>query len=936
MVWVSNSLITKISKLEILTRIHSDHCPMRLTIHETKNPGKWRLNDLLLRTEEDIEKNKLNLKEYFHINMTPGIAIQTVWDASKAVMRGHFIRQNAWRNKLRNQKLKDLQEDITRREKNLKKSPKNQKLKKELDLLRLQKNNMEMEQLAKKLKFIKQDYFQNANKPGRWLSRKIGKRKQKQFITKINSDGRCYQTDKEILKQFENFYKTLYKKDQIKKVDIMQYLGGKNLQKITDEQRELLNKPVDEEEIKKAIRKMDPNKAPGPDGFSVTYYRTFEEELIPRLKKLINNILNEGKLPNTWTEANITVIHKEKTDPTNVKNYRPISLLNVDYKIFTNILAGRMKEFLGNCIKEEQTGFLPNRLLKDNVRTVIDIVEYYETNNEKEMALLAVDAEKAFDNINWDFFKLLMREIDLGFQFINAIQAIYEDQKATIWINGFKTEEIKINKGTRQGCPLSPLIFIFAMETLLETIREDPKLKGTRIRGSHYKIRAFADDLICIIEDPMEDIKKWLKVMEEYGNVAGFKINKNKSMMLTKNINKIDQEKLKTISGLQVTNKINYLGILITAKNSQLLKNNYEEKWAEIKRQLENWKNLKLSLLGRISVIKMNILPKMLYLFQNLPVLRNMSIFKKWEKDLTKFIWQGRKARIKYTNLIDDTKRGGLGMPDLKSYYEANALVWIKDWMTLKREKILTLEGHDLRVGWHAYHCYGKTKSEKNFGNHFIRSAIMKVWNKYKARLYPKNPLWLSPLEAGQRRLLGWEKWPTYKDILKQKDGKLEMKSQEEIKENFKSISWFQYRQLREYFNKDKKEGFMNKEIFWDRIMNSEKKWITKIYKKILKWQTEKEFVKECMTKWAINFKKTIRMDQWENLWNKKFKQMYSYDLKENWIKMFHRWYITPKKLGLINKSLQTTCWKCKKRTGIILPHVVDLWKSKEILERNT
>uniref|UniRef100_A0A803TW33 Reverse transcriptase domain-containing protein n=1 Tax=Anolis carolinensis TaxID=28377 RepID=A0A803TW33_ANOCA len=916
MVWASNCLSTKISKIEILTRIHSDHNPIKLIINDSKRIWRWKLNDVLFKSEEDINRNKELLKEYFQINDTGETSIQTIWDASKAVMRGHFIRQKSWMNKQKNQKLQKVQELIREMEDKLKKSPKQQEYKKKLEMLQVQKDSLELDQLAKKLKYIKQDHFQNANKPNRWLARKIGRKKQKRHISKIEEGGKSYWTDKDIINQFEKFYKDLYKNDQIKKEEIMKYLNKRNLQKISEKQRENLNKPINEQEIKTAIRKMDSNKAPGPDGFTAAYYKTFEQELIPYLIKLMNGILNQEKIPETWKEANITIIHKEGSDPVNVKNYRPISLLNIDYKIFTSILSERMKKFLMDLIKEEQTGFLPNRHLRDNVRIIIDIIEYYEANSQKEMALMAVDAEKAFDNINWDFFKILMKEIDIGYQFLNAIEAIYKEQTAKILINGSESKTIKIQKGTRQGCPLSPLIFIFAIEILLNVIREDPNLKGTKIRNLHYKIRAFADDLIFIIENPTEDIQKWIEKINDFGLVAGFKLNKKKSMILTKNMNKKEQEKLKEISGIQITNKINYLGINITAKNSQLLKNNYEEKWVVIKKNLEDWKTLKLSLLGRISVIKMNILPKMLFLFQNLPIIRNQTLFQKWKKDLSKFVWQGKRPRIKHSNLIDETKRGGLGMPDLRLYYEACALLYVKDWTTLKRESIINLEGHDLRTGWHAYLWYDKIKLEKNFCNHFIRSAVIKIWNKYKARIYPKTPLWISPLEACQRRLSGMEKWPLYKDIIVQVGGQPEMRTQEDIKVKFTNISWFQYRQLRESFNKDRKQGFMDKETFWDRIMTSEKKVITKLYRQLLEWATEEETVKECMTKWAVNFGRTIRMEQWETMWNRKMKQMYSYDLKENLIKMFYRWYITPQKLGYYYKNMNTACWKCKQHEG--------------------
>lgn len=141
-----------------------------------------------------------------------------------------------------------------------------------------------------------------------------------------------------------------------------------------------------------------------------------------------------------WQEAIISMIIKEEKECLNVKNFRPTSLLNIDYKIFVKVVAQRLKTFLKSYTGEDQVGFLPVWNIKDNLRTVLNILEYGDKQPGKKLVFFFLDAEKAFDNISWSFMKKVFREMRFGDKFVNASNSIYLNQSAAIGINNKLTE----------------------------------------------------------------------------------------------------------------------------------------------------------------------------------------------------------------------------------------------------------------------------------------------------------------------------------------------------------------------------------------------------------------------------------------------------------------------------------------------------------------
>lgn len=815
--------------------------------------------------------------------------------------------------------MEQIKEKELELQKNNKREKEKEELKNQIKLLQLQIKIELTEELDRNLKFIKQRNFEQANKPGKWLVYKLRKEKERKIISKIRDKNKELIYNEDIKRAFLDYYTRLYQKQQIPENKIDEYIKKCNLEKLTEEDKEFTNNEITIQEIKEAIKRLKTGKTPGNDGFTAEYYKKFQEYLIDPLKNLFNSILQGADIPQSWREANIVLIPKENQDPTECKNYRPISLLNNDYKIFAIILAERLKKILQKIINQDQNGFLPNRQIKENIRNVIDLIEYANVHNEKPIMLLFLDAEKAFDNVNWEFMFKVLENKNFGENFIKAIKAIYKIQKAKIIVNEEETQECKITKGTRQGCPISPLLFILVLEVLLEEIRKDQNIEGIKIKQDNYKLKAFADDLVITIQNPKKTIDKLISKLQEYGDLSGFKINIQKTKMINLNMKKEEKSQLEQITGFQNVKKLKYLGIQLTDNNLDLFKNNYDSLWKEIKKDLEKWVNLDLSLLGRIATIKMNILPRFLYLFQTIPIMIKDQIFMNWQKEITKFIWQKKKPRIKLKYLQDTKDRGGLALPDFKLYYETCALTWIKDWIKLENGKLLNLEGHDNRYGWHGYMWYNKSKIHKAFSNHIIRKSLLRIWNKYKQTLLPNLPLWVSTQEAFTRiENHNKKEYIRYKNLLKFDGINQKLKTREELENENIICHWFTYFQLKEQYKIDGKNyQFTKMENNWDNILEKEEEHlISKIYKILLEMKTKDIKIKKYMRKWEENLGIEITYDEWQEIWTKNIKFTLSNNLRENIYKMIFRWYMSPEILFKSKMSNTNLCWKCKNKSG--------------------
>uniref|UniRef100_A0A672HPP6 Reverse transcriptase domain-containing protein n=1 Tax=Salarias fasciatus TaxID=181472 RepID=A0A672HPP6_SALFA len=318
-------------------------------------------------------------------------------------------------------------------------------------------------------------------------------------------------------------------------------------------------------------------------------------------------------------------------------------------------------------IDEDQTGFLKNRQTQDNIMRALHLVE--QINKRKiSSVVLSLDAQKAFDSVGWEFLLLVMKRFGFSEEFIHCIQALYSSPTARIKVNGSLSNSIILQRGCRQGCPASPTLFNLFIEPLAQMIRQESNLNGIIVGGDEYKVSLYADDVLVTLRDPGSSVPLLMKMLKTYGEYSGYVLNIHKTQVMIFNYTPT-QELIQKYSFNWHSPHIKYLGVNIPKNLSLLFDINYKDISQKIYNNLDGWDLLPLDFGGRIRAVKMNILPKLLYLFLSLPVEIPHKQFRDWNKHISRFIWGKKRPRVRFATLLLPGDRGGMALPSLRDYY---------------------------------------------------------------------------------------------------------------------------------------------------------------------------------------------------------------------------------------------------------------------------
>ena len=510
-----------------------------------------------------------------------------------------------------------------------------------------------------------------------------GERGTKYFLNLQNSKGRrvCLSSlttnsgltndPKEIDMMVEDFYRNLYEKGDISKQNkhkLTNFLG--HMKEIEGLNIDMINTALTESDLQATLRTCK-DSSPGPDGIPYSLIKFTWQYFGPLLISSWQFAQETGQLSASHESSYLKLLPKEGKDLTQLKNWRPITLSNCDFKIITKTLANRLTLGLRDIISTNQTAYIKGRQITDNLHLLQYAVEK-SASLEIPSLIASLDAEKAFDSVEHWYIREVLKKIGLS-KFVDTFDLIYRNQIVTIHLNNRIAGNYLIKNGVKQGDALSCILFILSIEPLIKNINNDDSISNIKIHGCVIpKTIAYADDVACIIEPGESNLQKIFDHYQNMYEVAGLKLNADKTEIITNRGNALEYEVTynNNVVRLSPCNDMKVNGLIIGFQTETVRKKNFNKVFTSMENQLRMWTNRNLSLLGKIQIFKTFGLSQILFVCATMELTRGEE--KQLNNLIYKFIWSknidGNKApdRIKRAILHKNIEHLGFGMLDYK------------------------------------------------------------------------------------------------------------------------------------------------------------------------------------------------------------------------------------------------------------------------------
>ena len=479
--------VPSVSSCDIVACPFSDHCAVVMSVRvpevPSRGPGVWKLN-LSVLNDPDYVSLISNFWSDWRAVQPRFRTLAKWWDKGKSIIRGLTIRYCCDRSSQRSQHRSLLSRLVDH-------------LKCRVDAGSISSLGPYRSTLAEIARIdIEVACGAHVRARARWMEEGETslafflllekKRAADRFVAALRADdGSIVSHTDDLCRVFSSFYATLFTAEATDPAIAKSLLANVS-STLPPAQADLCDGPLDPDECFVALngirpRRLARGKSPGSDGLPIEFYVKFWPLLGADLVNVLNSCYLSGGMSHTKRKGLISLIFK-KADRLDPRNWRPIALLNVDYKLAARVVAGRLLKVIHLIVAKDQTCGVPGRFIGENVAIVRDVVSF-ASRTGVPLAILSLNQEKAFDRVDWGLMHAALGRMGFKYSFLRWVSPFYSQVQSAVIVNGHLSRFFSLSRGVRQGCPLSPLLYVLVAEVLAVNIRCNSRIRGLSLPG---------------------------------------------------------------------------------------------------------------------------------------------------------------------------------------------------------------------------------------------------------------------------------------------------------------------------------------------------------------------------------------------------------------------------------------------------------------------